>query len=97
MEEWSGKNKVYLGGRIVHGYNRWSFYFASFLMIPACILFTLFVSTDLWGKYNPIIFFLGIYLHLIMLTCFYFTAYTDPGIIPRNIKWKELSANEPKK
>jgi len=91
---WPGNIQVYCGGKIVHGPDRSSFYITVFVLIISQILFSLFIAPFIWNRWNGFGLFMLLvqfYLFLLTFSLLLKSAYTDPGIIPRNVNWKHIN------
>lgn len=83
FEAWPGKNKFYLGGRLMHG--------SSFVGFVSVLIAKIFVSGLFFGLATPIlwryqIFYIPILMIVLLVLSIIFlflAGCTDPGVIPR--------------
>ncbi|CAG8577060.1 6202_t:CDS:2 [Paraglomus occultum] len=82
---WPGRNRFFLGGRIMTSRDFPAFAVAlSALIIPSS-LFLAFTCPFLYSHLSPAVVFVFAYLFLLALTSMLKTSWSDPGIIPRNL------------
>ncbi|CAJ0828048.1 9876_t:CDS:10, partial [Entrophospora sp. SA101] len=82
---WPGRNRFFLGGRIMTSRDSFAFLVAfSALVIPSG-LFMIFTCPFLFYNVSPATVFVFVYLFLLALTSMLKTSWSDPGIIPRNL------------
>ncbi|KAI8050445.1 DHHC palmitoyltransferase-domain-containing protein [Syncephalis plumigaleata] len=92
-----GRNRVLCGGRVVTGRDTWAFLVAQFLLIAPCVLFAIFVCPYLWHDVQPATVIVFAYLFAVCITSMYYTSFTDPGIIPRNLDpYPDTSSTAPR-
>ncbi|RKP22329.1 DHHC palmitoyltransferase-domain-containing protein, partial [Syncephalis pseudoplumigaleata] len=92
-----GRNRVLCGGRVVTGRDTWAFLVAQVLLIAPSVLFFVFVCPYLWHEVQPATVIVFAYLFAVCLTSMYYTSFTDPGIIPRNLDpYPDTSSTAPR-
>nr|CAG8487450.1 11615_t:CDS:10 [Entrophospora candida] len=80
---WPGRNRFFLGGRIMTSRDSFAFLVAfSALVIPSG-LFMIFTCPFLFYNVSPATVFVFVYLFLLALTSMLKTSWSDPGIIPQ--------------
>ncbi|KAG0493041.1 hypothetical protein HPP92_006439 [Vanilla planifolia] len=85
---WKGRNKFFLGGRLIFGPDVKSMFLTILLIIIPVLLFTVFVSQNLVNEFQhylgEVIVGIPIGFAFYDILLLLFTSGTDPGIIPRN-------------
>ncbi|KAJ6837505.1 putative protein S-acyltransferase 7 [Iris pallida] len=85
---WKGRNRFFLGGRLVFGPDVKSLAITISLIVVPVILFTVFVSRKLVHEFNDnvgdLIIAIPIVLAAYDILLLFLTSGRDPGIIPRN-------------
>ncbi|CAG8445824.1 14600_t:CDS:2 [Ambispora leptoticha] len=82
---WPGRNRFFLGGRIITSRDFPAFLVALFALIVPCALFLSFTAPFLYSHVSPAVVVVFVYLFLLALSSMLITSWTDPGIIPRNL------------
>lgn len=83
---WKGRNKFFLGGRLIFGPDAWSLVATFSLIVVPVIVFCIFVGRHLHHEYNAgySIIVAAIIFTIYVLVLLLFTSARDPGIVPRN-------------
>ncbi|KAI8073174.1 DHHC palmitoyltransferase-domain-containing protein [Gongronella butleri] len=84
-KQFQGNTLFFCDGRLIAGRVFWAFYVALFLMLAPCILFAIFACPWLWYHVHPAVCIIYGYLFVLCLVSMLKTAWTDPGILPRNL------------
>lgn len=83
--EWKGKNTILFDGRIIGGPQLCKLYRTISLLVIPSIFFNIFVAERFWKKYDsPYVVIVEVLLVILSMVTLLITAFTDPGIIPRN-------------
>lgn len=90
-----GRNRFGCGGRLVCSRSHGAFVVTVILMIATLTVYFVFDAPFLWG-YSPAIPIVAAVLSLIVITNFFATSFTDPGILPRvdNIEIIEMDRQQ---
>lgn len=78
-----GRNRFCCNGRIIMAESLSLFYLTLFLIFLTCGLFFAFDCPFIYMHISPAIPIVAIVLFLFTMSCFFHTAFSDPGIIPR--------------
>lgn len=78
-----GRNRFFCNGRIIIAESLSLFYLTMFLIFSTCSLFFVFDCPYLHEKIGPAISIVAVILFIFTMSCFFHTAFSDPGIIPR--------------
>ncbi|XP_060184826.1 probable protein S-acyltransferase 7 [Lycium barbarum] len=85
---WQGRNRFYLGGRLVFGPDIRALFLTLFLILVPVALFCAFVSRGLVNafphQFGYIIVAISLVFSVIIVVLLLLTSGTDPGIVPRN-------------
>ncbi|KAI4336448.1 hypothetical protein L6164_014973 [Bauhinia variegata] len=91
---WEGRNRFYLGGRVIFGPDARSLFLTVFLIVAPVILFCAFVSQRLINEFphhlGNLIVAIGAVFTVYVILLLFITSGIDPGIIPRNSHPLEL-------
>eukprot|EP01117_Protostelium_nocturnum_P018922 TRINITY_DN8026_c0_g1_i1.p1 TRINITY_DN8026_c0_g1~~TRINITY_DN8026_c0_g1_i1.p1 ORF type:complete len:387 (+),score=109.88 TRINITY_DN8026_c0_g1_i1:65-1225(+) len=93
-KDWGANSKGHCSYRVLHGPDRAQFYFVNGLIVIPIAIYQIFIATDLYHRVSPALFIIPLPLSLFVLAFFYCAAFSDPGIVPRNAKWKEINQQE---
>jgi len=84
-KEWKGQNKILFTGRIIGGSEMGKLYRTLALIGIPSVLFAIFVASEYWTRYSEYhVVVIGGLLAILCILTLLKTAFTDPGIIPRD-------------
>lgn len=78
-----GRNRFFCNGRIIIAKSLSLFYLTIFLIFTTCSMFFVFDCPYIFVHISPAIPIIAVILFLFTMSCFFHTAFSDPGIIPR--------------
>lgn len=78
-----GRNRFFCNGRIIIAESLSLFYLTLFLIFTTCTLFFIFDCPFIYKRISPAIPIVAVLLFVFTMSCFFHTAFSDPGIIPR--------------
>lgn len=78
-----GRNRFLCNGRIILARSLSLFYLSIILIFSTCSFFFIFDCRYLYDNISPAIPIVAVILFLFTMSCFFHTAFSDPGIIPR--------------
>lgn len=78
-----GRNRFFCNGRIILAESLSLFYLTIFLIFTTCALFFVFDCPFIYIHVSPAIPIVAVVLFIFTMSCFFHTAFSDPGIIPR--------------
>lgn len=78
-----GRNRFFCNGRIIIAESLSLFYFSIFFIFATCALFFIYDCPYIYKKISPAIPIVAVVLFIFTMSCFFHTAFSDPGIIPR--------------
>ncbi|XP_010249346.1 PREDICTED: probable protein S-acyltransferase 7 [Nelumbo nucifera] len=85
---WKGRNRFFLGGRLIFGPDVMSMVFTIFLIVTPVILFAVFVSPSLVDEFphhlGNLIVAVSVVFTAYVIVLLFLTSGRDPGIVPRN-------------
>jgi len=83
--EWKGQNTILFDGRIIGGPELYKLYRTIALLVIPSLLFIGFVAERFWRRWDsPYVAIVEVLLLILSMVTLVITAFTDPGIIPRN-------------
>ncbi|KIL61314.1 hypothetical protein M378DRAFT_82746 [Amanita muscaria Koide BX008] len=85
-ERHPSRNRFFFGGRLLSGGDSpWAFIICLTLVLGICGVW--FGTTCVWWWHNesPAVAAVGAYMSLLVISCMLATAFSDPGILPRNL------------
>ena len=89
-ETWLGNNYFFMKGKIMLGDDLAMFIFANITIYTPSIVFAVAVLPRIvYGVYWGILLLI---LFTLSMLNYYFTAFTEPGIVPRNSVYKRVEA-----